>query len=193
MSAELERVQDATEIVENDWLEPAISQWNAGAANGLRAALEQMESAFFVKEKGGVEGMNMLSAGAIRASRSKVYAFAKTYRILVEAYGNRLSGRLESSPIDPWQLVESAHNGEIRGDVDGAIARTEKLNLSTRNLKSERTGGGGQNVEMVTEILTPCCGEWIPLSKVETREVPADSLVPVGRVHPSGVETGERK
>ncbi len=155
--SELERVYDAAEIVEEkpDWLQPAVSQWNDGLAKGLQAALQQMEAAFYAMQRGGKEGMDMLSADAVRAKRSKVYAFAKTYRVLVETYQQGVSARLDNSPLDPWQLVESVVNGEREGDVEAAIARTELENTSTRALRDERKDR--RNVQTVEKGECPHC------------------------------------
>jgi hypothetical protein len=165
LMGEIQRVRDP-EIIEEDWLEVAISEWYTGVTRELMGALQQMRAAAYAKAKGGREGLETL-AQKVGAKKSKAYAFAATYERLASEYGEELSKRLESSPLSPWQVVEAAHNGDISGDISGALERTEQENLSVRDLRSER--GEQRNVETITEFICPSCGEVSPMGSVETR------------------------
>jgi 3-methyladenine DNA glycosylase/8-oxoguanine DNA glycosylase len=163
---ELERTRDAVQEG-GGWLEAAVSEWYTGVSRELMGALQQMKAAAFAKASAG-DGLEQL-ASAVGAKKSKVYAFAACYERLVEAYGEGLSTRLESSPLSPWQVVEAAHNGEIQGDVPAALDRTEERNLSTRELKAERTGGGPENMETVERGTCPHCRRDFELRNADVR------------------------
>jgi hypothetical protein len=162
---EIQRVRDP-EIIEEDWLEVAISEWYTGVTRELMGALQQMRAAAYAKAKGGREGLETL-AEKVGAKKSKAYAFAATYERLANEYGEELSARVEASPSSVWQVVESVHNGAIQGDIRAAWDKTDEENTSVRELRSER--GEQKNVETITEFICPSCGEVHPVSSVETR------------------------
>lgn len=170
---ELVRVADA-ELVDDtgdsrgSW-ESLVSEWYTGVSQELVGALRQMRAAAYVKHAYGKQGLEKFSE-EVKAKKSKTYAYAACFERLHKAYGDEVSGRLESSPLSPWQVVEAAHNGDVAGDIPEALDRAEEMNLSTRDLRAERNGEK-RNVETITEVVCPECSCVYPLSRATTREV----------------------
>lgn len=171
------RVEYPSEILDgrNDsgaWLEAAISEWYTGVSRELVGALQQMRAAAYAKAKAGRDGVEEL-ARSVNAKKSKVYAYSECFEILADTFGDHVSVRLESSPLSPWQLVESCKTGEFVGDVPGTLDRAEERGLTTRELRAERQEDD-RSVNLVTVARCPDCGHVGPMRDFGTWEAKAD-------------------
>jgi hypothetical protein len=130
-------------------------------------ALRQMRAAYYVRESFGREGIEKF-AGEVNARKSKVYAYAACFEALAEAYGDGVSGRVESSPLTPWQLVAGVKRGveeaERSGEdvaicVEASLGRAEQ-GETVREINSTNSQ---VNVETVEKIGCPHCGSWFAM------------------------------
>jgi hypothetical protein len=148
---ELQRIPDHAPI--SDAWESCISEWETGVSQELMGALRQMRAAYYVREEFKREGVEKF-AGEVNAKKSKVYAYAACFEALVEAYGDGVSGRVESSPLTPWQLVAAVKRGVAEEDVEASLDRAEQ-GETVREINSTNSQ---VNVETVEKLGCPHCG-----------------------------------
>ena len=167
---ELQRIPIEAEIVEVPSLEEIKSEWTMGASQKLMGQLRQARAAASLEKhygQGSVEGF----AREMYVSPSTVYAYAATWRKLLDAFGEEgeVYGRLENSPLKISNVMEAVKET----DIPKALDEAEDEGLSSRQQEARRREKTTPaNVETVTEFICPACGEVSPMSKVESREVP---------------------
>jgi hypothetical protein len=157
---ELQRIPDHAPI--SDAWESCISEWETGVSQELMGALRQMRAAYYVREEFKREGVEKF-AGEVNAKKSKVYAYAACFEALVEAYGDGVSGRVESSPLTPWQLVAGVKRGveeAERSGEDMAICVEASLDRAEQGetVREINSTNSQVNVETVESQECPSCG-----------------------------------
>jgi hypothetical protein len=157
---ELQRIPDNTPI--SDAWESCISEWETGVSQELMGALRQMRAAYYVREEFKREGVDKFAL-AVHARKSKVYAYAACFEALAEAYGDGVSGRVESSPLTPWQLVAGVKRGVEEAERSGediAICVEASLDRAEQGetVREINSTNSQVNVETVEKLGCPHCG-----------------------------------
>ncbi len=164
---ELERVSDAEVVEDRPSWEELVSEFVEGSRFEIAGQLRQARAAATVCRHYGRSSIARF-AGEVGKSPSWCYDLARVWIVYGHIFeeGGELSNRLETLGIthfvktlsapDPVALAEKAHD-------EGLTARQTE----------EEARGETKNAQLITHVVCPECGAMNPMSRVETREVPA--------------------
>ncbi len=160
---ELQRVQDAEIVEEGPSWEEHVSEWTSAAGQVFAGQMRQARVAASVARVYGNGSMEAF-AKEVGASRSTVYDYARVWWI----YGHILSERPDDSPLTISHYVEASY----APDPLKAIEEAEDEGLTTRQIEKRRKEPEA-TPQLITHIICPECSAMSPISRCETKEIPA--------------------